>query len=800
MINSVQEAYYHSVPSQKKPIAFYAYPGNPPHIGETIKEFARSINNQKKVEIRTWHDMQVAGLKITTQIIKKIDQCDIFCCDLTYLNNNVLFELGYAIAKRKKVFISVDSNIIDTHKRYTSLAPLTNIAYTSYTNSQDLKNRFEESKVYSKDYESLAEQIKLFDSPESLEIFYLKSAADTESSFKLTEALGEFPFQVITDDPMEAPADSLMWYGNNIAGCIAFVAHFMSSEQIGNSSHNYKTSLISGMSFGYGKPTFLLAHSPFEVPSDIPDFVKVHEIASQARAFARSWMTSLVHNKSQLEKQRREYDLSQEKNNALKRLNIGQYTAENENDDLYRYFVETGAYNEVISGRQTIFVGRKGTGKSANLYSAARHFERDKRNLVIIIKPVGYEISGLISILNSAKEVEYRGFFVESLWKYLLYSEIARSIDNKFKENPGRSTDKDEEDLINFSVNNADIFSESFTERLRKIIKEINIVDYVDSGGANVMEYLGIKLHSNFIRTLKKKLAPILKEYNTVVILIDNLDKGWDSGINVEQVSEILFGLLSVSRQLPNEIRQDTKDGNSINFKTTLFLRSDIYTHVLKSARERDKLEVQHMEWNDFDVLGRVLDERLVKDFPRQSPSEVWSRFFLPSIDNLSPRDFILKNIRPRPRDAIYLLKTAINNSISKGHSRVEGDDISNALLTYSKWVYRSLVDEDDPSKNHMEDVLYEFIDDKIIYLESEVASILSKVISDPVVCEEYLNLLFDSHFLEIEYNKDNFTISDNPDDRKMLLIAVRKRAAKNNTEVKFRVNKPFHRVLYIVD
>ena len=35
-------------------------------------------------------------------ILKAIEQCDLFMCDLTYLNPNVLYELGYAIAKEKK--------------------------------------------------------------------------------------------------------------------------------------------------------------------------------------------------------------------------------------------------------------------------------------------------------------------------------------------------------------------------------------------------------------------------------------------------------------------------------------------------------------------------------------------------------------------------------------------------------------------------------------------------------------------------------------------------------------------------
>ncbi len=82
--------------------AFYAYPSNDPDLLEDIKGAVKIINSSKSVEITTWEDLAIGGKNIIDGILNTIDNCELFICDLTYLNFNVLYELGYAIAKQKK--------------------------------------------------------------------------------------------------------------------------------------------------------------------------------------------------------------------------------------------------------------------------------------------------------------------------------------------------------------------------------------------------------------------------------------------------------------------------------------------------------------------------------------------------------------------------------------------------------------------------------------------------------------------------------------------------------------------------
>jgi hypothetical protein len=74
-----------------------------------------------------------------------------------------------------------------------------------------------------------------------------------------------------------------------------------------------------------------------------------------------------------------------DKYQVLKELNFGDQVAENENDSLERYFVETDQWEKLIDGKADIVYGPKGSGKSA-LYSLLlkRKNELESRSIFII--------------------------------------------------------------------------------------------------------------------------------------------------------------------------------------------------------------------------------------------------------------------------------------------------------------------------------------------------------------------------------------------------------------------------------
>lgn len=59
-----------------------------------------SLNSSGLVNLKTWEDCRVGGKVIIQEICSEISQSQLFCADLTHVNPNVMFELGFAIAQK----------------------------------------------------------------------------------------------------------------------------------------------------------------------------------------------------------------------------------------------------------------------------------------------------------------------------------------------------------------------------------------------------------------------------------------------------------------------------------------------------------------------------------------------------------------------------------------------------------------------------------------------------------------------------------------------------------------------------
>src|SRR5208283_4726547 len=81
---------------------FVAYPSAPVSRAETIEQAMEDLQNGGVVEVIGWKSLAVGGRVVIETICEEIRSRDLFIADVTALNPNVLFELGYAIAHRKR--------------------------------------------------------------------------------------------------------------------------------------------------------------------------------------------------------------------------------------------------------------------------------------------------------------------------------------------------------------------------------------------------------------------------------------------------------------------------------------------------------------------------------------------------------------------------------------------------------------------------------------------------------------------------------------------------------------------------
>jgi hypothetical protein len=80
----------------------------------------------------------VSGLPITDPIFTKIAKADFLAADITFLNENVVFEIGYAIGARKRCLLFVNSALKGDRDLASNIGIFDTLGYESYDNSKAL--------------------------------------------------------------------------------------------------------------------------------------------------------------------------------------------------------------------------------------------------------------------------------------------------------------------------------------------------------------------------------------------------------------------------------------------------------------------------------------------------------------------------------------------------------------------------------------------------------------------------------------------------------------------------------------
>jgi hypothetical protein len=782
--------------------AFVAYPSSAVSRSESLEEAIRVIQGGEIVDIIGWKQLSVGGRLIVGAVCDEIRKRELFIADVTGLNPNVLFELGYAIAHKKRIWLLFDPNIEKAKAEFERFQLLTTLGYQPYTNSNDIVHGFYKEQPFlnleATAYQDLQGSSRVTKKPTLL---YLKCDVDTEASIRVTRRVASGPLLPIIDDPKEVRIQPLNWYVQQVTSAFAVVTHFLSNEYQNWQLHNAKHALVAGLSHGMSKPTLMLAHEPYTSPLDYRDLLRPHPTAAAAEAIFTDWLLPLIDRYEKNVSERILYQEEEKVKGELWSIAIGDPVAEYESDELIDYFVPTTAYSEALRSKHSIFVGRKGAGKTASLYKLAEEIGSDPRNHVCVVKPVDYELEGLIDMLSQHLARSEKGYLIESFWKFLIYTELTKSIyDEILSKPPYYEKVEAERELCEFVDENHAAITPEFSVRLETAVAHLRKLTELSSA-ENQRSKISEQLHSSMIPRLRALLGKALANKARVTILVDNLDKAWNQNADLELLSELLFGLLSVSTRISQEFQKEDYWRKSVDLSLTLFLRSDIHAAIIRYARERDKLPVRRMTWNDPEQLRRVVQVRFVKsgaDVVR--PEQIWERYFPRDVRGVPLFEYLSEVVLPRPRDLIYLVKTALQLAVNRGHLKIEEEDLISAEQQYSRFALDSLFVETGSRISNMEELIYEFAATSEIVTTNQIKSAMDMAGLGAASLIDIIDSLSELTFLGLETAANRFEYMYDEDSKAKLQVMARKLVPEQNFGLqRFRINRAFHAYLEII-
>jgi hypothetical protein len=777
---------------------FFAYPSKPPHIAEVINAAVKDIQQSTSTVIRTWEQCSVTGKVIMSELCQEIREAGLFCADITGMNANVMFELGYAIAANKRVWLVLDTSISGAKIAFDQVRVLTTIGYASYCNSADIKTKFlQEAPQYDLENTLFERAIRPSLSPISNPaLLYLKSRHETEASIRISKRISAAPIRVIVDDPRESGVQSLTWYGRQLYAAEAVVCHLTNPEREGARLHTARYALVAGMAFGMGKQLLMLSEGDFLAPIDYRDLLRQYRTASEATRFLDDWLAPFESSWRDADRCHRSYAATVELATELKGVQLGEYIAENESDRLVQdYFVETSAYREALQGSHTVFVGRKGTGKTANLLKLASTLGKDRRNLVCVIKPVAYELHGIVELMKKYKGRDLKGYAVETLWKFLLYTEMANATVQSIEGRPDGVIRDGEEAIIRLLDEGGKALREDFSVRLERCVRSLLTSSDSQQSGTVEGARLAISeaVHRDVLGQLRIALGEALRDKTRVVILVDNLDKAWDRQSDLDELAEFLLGLLGASGRVQQDFGRSDSRRQSVNISLCIFLRSDIFYKLTEVAREPDKIMYSRLAWHDPELLLRVVEERFVTSHGGNAqPHEMWSRYFCPRVKGLPIRDYITSVTLARPRDLLFFVKAAVATAVNRGRTMVQESDILDAEKDYSQYALDRILDEDGIGLNALQAVLYEFVGRPPAYSEGELHVLLHKAGIEPESIQDVIDHLSALTFLGIEVADGEFRFAEDRQEHRKNLVLARRLGDTRGGQMRYMVNRAF--------
>ena len=798
-------------PYQQKPCAsvhsgdiepsdmFFAYAAEPQRRVDAIHGAIERIQDGSAIgcNIMDWTDLPIEGRTIFCTICEAVRNTSCVAADVTGLNFNVLFELGFAIGSGKAIWPLVESS--EDNRQYKAFDTLTTVGHSRYTNSKSIATKISKKKPWTR-RAHLPTPSLMASKPTraARQILYLKSPTDDEASLRVEEMLENSVLNVITDDPSEVAFQPISWYLNRLDTCFAVLIELGGQTGIQGSLHIAKCALVAGVSLACGRRLLMLGEDVDRGPIDYRDLLKSYKNATAAAAITSQWLEPLPGEIQELEEIARA-DITSAPNQSvplIKKIQVGDYVAENELSDLAEYFVETSEFEEALSGMFKIFVGRKGTGKSAVTHMAADRIRENKNNLVRVVAPKGYELTQILKIVSEF-DLSARNRFVEGLWKYILSTEALIAIWDDLKDKPIHASWSEAEVRVRDQVSElSDVMNLSFASRIIQALQ--NQRESVDENGQVSESAILGRLQSRDLQSLRDVICGYLgSEQRELTLLLDDMVPGWESAEQRAELSALLLSMVNSSRDLWRDWEYRMAQAGCRAPSVLLFLRSDIFASMLQESDEPDKIDHRPVYWEDAESLLDLLNMRIEASLSEDIDGVLnWNDLLEPEFSYDAMKQLIEGSILGRPRDIIYYFGRVFFNANRRRAARLAKRDFDAALRDYSEYALQALSAEWSPHVPDIGDSLLEFWGGTQNITDDELRTrlISSGVASSDV--EGAVRFLVEAQFLGLAIDEHNYKFASTPTDSAIMMRQTGRFIHNRGGQRKFRIHRAFQQSL----
>lgn len=646
---------------------FVAYASKDRILADVISSAVRAADGGEH-EYRDWARQDASGAAIQHAVEGWLRDSAGIVADISLVNDNVTFEIGFSIGLGKDLRLVRHAERDFKHTKDIGL--LADLIHDAYGNQSQLteilrksappKNRWGKPRL-DRDQPiyvmSPHEQV-----PVAVRAYSLikKTVREKFRSFK--------PWEVGRITAAE------VW--ENVSASLGVVTFWLEGSSPEATVSNQRSMLAFGMARGLDIPTLLLAPTSAELPLDVSTKATRYSSLDALDPIFRRF-------RDDVSDARQNYVEEQTLPLALlDRINIGDPAAENEQDRLSEYFLDTEEFRSTLSGQTNIIIGRKGCGKTAIFLQVRDRTRQDKRNIVVDLNPEGAQLVKLKERMVEIQSLGARKEFITAFWQYVVWLEIAYKILEKDERASRYDWELNQryERLQAAFKTRVDTGVGDFSERLRLLIELITARYETKSSEKPIVASSTILeiVYGQDVAAIRDEVLSYLRSKGRVLFLFDNIDRmrapgGFDDGDAV-----VIVGLVESMQEMQRSFRRA-----KLEFQWAVFLRSDVYQFVCKTMADYGKLAERQVEWIDRALMSRLIATRIQAAAPDGRNRDwvtMWAEVSESEVDGKSAMDFMIDASMMRPRYLIRMFETAKRRAVNLGRQKIGQEDYKAAL------------------------------------------------------------------------------------------------------------------------
>lgn len=691
--------------------AFVAYPGGNRIVKDAITG-AVALSAQEELHLTPWEAMNIFGFKIDDLIRDKINEADALVADITFPNHNVFYEIGFAAAVGKPIIPTVNIALERSVERIQRLGLFDTFGWVGYNNAEELSKNLREwnSSAWKSRYTRRRDHVQ--------PLFILDTLKKTDFRNHIFHAIDNSQVHYRTFDPEEIPRLTAAQALAEVSSSAGVVIPIINDELVDSQRHNLRAAFILGLSHGFEIEPLAIQYENAPAPLDYRDFITNSTFRRETENHVERYCANTL-----IWNQRASRSDRAAPKGLLSRIDLGSPAAENEMQQLAYYFVKTAEYARAVRAEGAVVVGRKGSGKSAVFLQVAAEASRDRRVCVVDLRPASHNLSEMRQALLSVLSAGVFDHTVAAFWQYIIYVEVLlkiREVVLPLSLNDSALQQRVREVEETFSLTD-NIVSGDFTSRLETAVKEVVRIAKSTSDPTDLRSKLTNIMFEAPIPKLRDAILSFKDFFSEILVLIDDLDKGWPPRqVELHDIATVKH-LIEVLNRIQRDITR-----RKVDFRHLIFLRSDIYERLVEQTSDRGKYNTIKVDWSDPEQLRYLLKQRAFSNVDESEEEALWGALN-PKMNGRDAVDVMIEASLLRPRFLIDLCERVLSFAINRGHDVVSQDDVEEGMRQMSLYLVSDFGYELRDVAGTPEDIFYAFLGQSDLLTEKELEALLSK-------------------------------------------------------------------------